>query len=107
MRHILTVTFSALTLAGCANGYDKSAGIDDCKSLARPDQQSGWRFITPGVWSTGPVNPGEFRFGGGSHKHYPVNMAGCVHDEKNRGDPPQIHNPQKIGMALAPISGRL
>src|SRR5256885_6346336 len=38
MRDILTVTFSALMLAGCADGYDKSADINDCKRAISADR---------------------------------------------------------------------
>ena len=102
MKHILTVTFSALMLAGCAETYDRSAGSDCTRP---PDRQAGWQLVTPGVWSTGVMQPEEYRFGAGSHKGHAMNTAACFHNDDGKAGKPESRDLQRIGAAAVSASG--
>ena len=100
MRHILMVTFLALMLAGCADGYDKSAN-SNCRHLAPPDRQAQWELVTPGVMSLGMDVQTKKRLGVDSSNRNAANKVTCVRNEDKREDGPQTHDLQKIGAALS------
>ena len=77
----------ALGLSACAQAKTIS-DTNACERPAPADRQAVWRMAAPGVISTGdPVMPSK----------KPVSTAGCVHQEDNKGNAPQIHDLQKIG----------
>ena len=77
----------ALGLWACAQAKTIS-DTNACERPAPPDRQAVWRMAAPGVISTGdPVMPSKNRVG----------TAGCVHQEDNKENAPQIHDLQKIG----------
>jgi hypothetical protein len=92
MRSVLTIAVSALALAGCAEGYDRSADGNACNRLAPADRQAQWNLVTPGVASLGIDMPGKRKPGGNA-----PNTAKCVHPDGNKTNAPQIHDLQKIG----------
>jgi hypothetical protein len=101
MRHILTVTFSALMLAGCADGYDRSAGINDCKpaasaahSVSHTDSSAWGTFSLPIDGIPGELPPGSNRtFSHGASANE------CVRTEDNKGGKPKTLDLQKLGAA--------
>ena len=90
MTQLLTLTVTALVLAGCADGYDKSADTNACERSAPPDQQATWRMVEPSVVSLGMDMPS---------KKKATNTAVCGHNGGNGGNAPKIHDLQKIGAA--------
>jgi hypothetical protein len=97
MRLLLTITVSALALAGCADDFDKSANTN----CARPaDKQAQWDLVAPGVVSLGMDMPTKKRLGIANSNQVAMNMTACVHNEDNKENKPQIQDLQKIGASL-------
>jgi len=92
MRSVLTIAVSALALAGCAEGYDRSADSNACNPPAPADRQAQWNLVTPGVASLGIDMPGKRKIG-----DHATNTAKCVRPDGNKTNAPQIHDLQKIG----------
>jgi hypothetical protein len=109
LRPLLTITVSAivsaivsaLALAGCADGYDKSADTD-CRHSTPPDRQARWELVTPGVVSLGMDTPTKKLLGLASPNQVDVYRAACLRNQDNKGNGPQIHDLQKIGSILSP-----
>ena len=87
MTRVLTVVFSALMLAGCADGYDKAAVANVCKR-----QDTGIYYPFMSSWSMGNLgadvpskNPGN------------EDGAGCLHKEDSKAAKPQTIDLQKTG----------
>ena len=101
MTRILTITLAALMLAGCAGGYDKSAGINDCKRAAladRPVYHTGIG-VSNSVQSSFEGIPGRDLPNGRSERlPYGPSANSCVHNEDNQGKPLAV-DLQKIGAA--------
>lgn len=96
MKHILTVTFSALMLAGCADGYDKSSSANGCKPLGHPPSYLFYNFgsggLLDGVPSRDLFAEKKPHDGDGSANK-------CVHGDGNEGREPHTTDLQKIGAA--------
>ena len=99
MRLLLIISASALVLAGCAGDFDKSA--EACKRP--PDQQAQWELVTSGVVSLGMDMPTKKRLGIVG-PNYPSTNAACDHNGDDKGKPQQVHDLQKVGVALSPDS---
>ncbi|HET7083850.1 MAG TPA: hypothetical protein VFI23_03705 [Rhizomicrobium sp.] len=109
MTRVLPIALSALMLAGCADGYDKSAGIDDCKGAAPADRLNNQLSLSDtntighnfaGIQSRNlPGGSGRLAHGTGTAK--------CAHNEDNKGIEPKNLDLQKIGAArLSAIQSR-
>jgi hypothetical protein len=95
MRHILAVTFSALMLAGCADGYDKSAVANGCN---RPGREISYPMMN--IWSLGSVVadvPNRDLFSSNKPHGDDASANECVHKEDNKGNEPKTTDLQKIG----------
>jgi len=101
MTRILTITLCALMLAGCADGHDKAAGINDCKRPASADPPLS-RVDLSDINNAGhnfDGVPGR-NVPGGGREPLPHDTSACVHNQDNKGNDPQTQNLQKIGAAL-------
>ena len=96
MSRILPITVSALLLAGCADGYDKSAD-SSCRRLAPPDQQARWELVAPGIMSLGMDRPTKKRLGIANSNQVATGATTCLRNEDNKEHKPQIQDLQKIG----------
>ena len=91
MKFVFQLLPLALGLSACTQA-DMISDTNACERRAPPDSEAVWRMVTPGVLSTGgPIMPSKNRVGGAT------NAAGCIHQEDNKGNVPQIHDLQKIG----------
>ena len=93
MTRILTITLFALMLAGCADGYDKSAGIHDCKPADNPAALFGANLSANN--SLGGIPGRDLPIGSG--RFFPNGTSTCVPDGDNKGKEPQTGDLQKIG----------
>lgn len=103
MSRFLPIAVSALVLAGCADGYDKSAD-SNCGHLASPNQQARWELVAPGIMSLGMDTPTKKRLGIASSNQVATGATTCLRNDDNRQHKPQIQDLQKIGRSRGPGS---
>jgi hypothetical protein len=100
MRHILIVTFSTLMLTGCADSYDKSADINECKPVApanHPVSHALYGTTLSDNNSLGGIPGRDLPIGSGRFFPNDTSEYKCVHNEDNKGSEPQTHDLQKLG----------
>ena len=95
VTRILTITLFALMLAGCADGYDKSAGINDCKPADHPAALFGANLSANN--SLGGIPGRDLPIGSGRFFPNDTSTHTCVPDGDNKGKEPQTGDLQKIG----------
>ncbi len=101
MNRILSIAASALVLAGCANGYDKSAQAPACKQLAEAARSPALQVSGPGfVMSGGFLIPGRNLGGSGKLDMDWPNSPGCIREVPEKTPSPKHYDLNKIGMAL-------
>ena len=87
MTRVLAVVLCALTLAGCAGTYDKSAVANVCSR-----QDTGIYYPFMSSWSMGNLGADV-----PSKKPGNADGAGCLHKEDNKAAKPQTIDVQKAG----------
>ena len=100
MKATLTIALSALMLAGCAEGYDKSADINDCKLAASANRAnydvnlgSGYSFESSIAGIPGQGVPG----GTSDRIPHDISAPKCIHSQDSNGAKPKTIDLQKIG----------
>ena len=101
MKLVLSVGAFALMLAGCADGYDKSAANLTCKRLVREDRPIAVPMSGPGlVMGDRYVIPGRDLGGSGKlDKDWP-NSASCIPQKGSGAKSPKLYDWHRIGMVL-------
>jgi len=95
MTRILTFTLFALMLAGCADGYHKSAGINDCKPADHPAALFGANLSANN--SLGGLPGRDLPIGSGRLLPNDISTRKCVPDGDDKGKEPLTGDLQKIG----------
>jgi hypothetical protein len=100
MTRTLTITFSTLLLAGCANNYNKSAGLNDCKLVASADHPVSHAVFGTTLSTNNSLGglPGrDLAIGSGRFFSNDTSTHECAPDADNKGKDPQTGDLQKIG----------
>jgi hypothetical protein len=92
MRLLLTITVTALALAGCAGNYDKAADANVCEP-STPASQGVTSQLFP---SSRLTVPARSLLGSGKLDNDDTMTYACIDPKGNRTNAPQVPNLHKI-----------
>jgi len=92
MRLLLTITVTALALAGCAGNYDKEADANVCET-STPASQGVTSQLFP---SSRLAVPARSLLGGGKLDSDDTMTWACADPRGDKTNAPEVPNPHKI-----------